>query len=104
MHVDQSGSGARSSEPVSATETALLEIWQRLFRLPAIGIHDDFFELGGHSLLATRLIASVRSVLGERLLFSEITEHRTIARLSARIDQGRLAQGRLAQGRDVKGE
>jgi len=89
MHVDQAECGAGSSEQISATEAALLEIWQRLFRLPHIGIHDDFFKLGGHSLLATRLIASVRSALGERLLFSEIAEHRTIASLSARIDQGK---------------
>ncbi|MFD6887633.1 phosphopantetheine-binding protein [Streptomyces sp. NPDC059957] len=77
-----------STSTVDTTEV-LLEIWQKLFRDQQVGLEDDFFELGGHSLLATRVISQVRAALGKRVRFKDIMECRTIARLSARIDEER---------------
>ncbi|MFE9999743.1 phosphopantetheine-binding protein [Streptomyces avermitilis] len=78
-------------EPTSTVDTAavLLGIWQQLFRDQQVGLEDDFFDLGGHSLLATRVISQVRAALGKRVMFKDITECRTIALLSARIDEKR---------------
>ncbi|MEU7206536.1 phosphopantetheine-binding protein [Streptomyces sp. NPDC045470] len=71
------------------TTEVLLDVWQKQFRDQEVGLEDDFFELGGHSLLAARVISQVRAALGKRVRFKDITECRTIARLAARIDEGR---------------
>jgi acyl carrier protein len=78
-------SGDESTSTVDTT-AVLLGIWQKLFRDKEIGPEDDFFDLGGHSLLATRVISQVRAALGKRVMFRDISECRTIALLSARID------------------
>ena len=78
-------------ESTSTTDTTavLLEIWQKLFRDQKVGLDDDFFEIGGPSLLATRVISQVRAATGKRVMFKDIAECRTIARLSTRIDEER---------------
>jgi acyl carrier protein len=73
---------------ISATESVLLDIWMHVFRNKEIGIDDDFYELGGHSLIATRIIAMIRARLGKRLRFKELFEYRTIAKMTAFLDNG----------------
>jgi hypothetical protein len=48
--------------PLNQVESALVEIWRRVFGLADIGIHDDFLTLGGHSLLAMQIVAQIRSI------------------------------------------
>ncbi|TNF22208.1 MAG: SDR family oxidoreductase [Rhodobacteraceae bacterium] len=77
--------------PRGDTEAVLAEIWQDLFSLERIGIHDDFFELGGHSLLATQLNARIFSRLGAELSLAAVLAARTIADLAVKIDASRAA-------------
>ncbi len=92
------------STPYVAAETpvqqALAEIWQELFGIRRIGIHDDFFDLGGHSLLATRLVAAVELRLGVELPLRAVFGATTVAaqeveitrRLAERQDEEELAR------------
>ncbi|MEX2214751.1 MAG: amino acid adenylation domain-containing protein [Phycisphaeraceae bacterium] len=73
------------TEPRNATEEQLVELWQRMLDVPAVGIHDDFFALGGHSLLAARLFEEIRQGLGADLPLSILFEKPTIAQLSPLI-------------------
>ncbi len=64
--------------PVTSIEKELAEIWQKMFGIDQVGIHDDFFELGGHSLLATQLLNKIgksydRAGLSLRVLFDSPT-------------------------------
>jgi amino acid adenylation domain-containing protein len=43
-------------EPVTDTERALAEIWQKVLAVPRAGRHDNFFTLGGDSILATQVL------------------------------------------------
>ncbi|MFU8872798.1 amino acid adenylation domain-containing protein [Micromonospora sp. SL4-19] len=47
--------------PRDAVEAKLAALFEELFGVRPVGVHDDFFELGGHSLLATQLLARVRA-------------------------------------------
>lgn len=78
--------------PRNETEEVLTDIWQGLFAIDQVGIHDDFFELGGHSLLATQLNARIFSRLGAELSLAAVLAARTIADLAVKIDENRAGQ------------
>jgi acyl carrier protein len=78
----------------TATEAALLDIWQRMLWLDDIGLHDSFIDLGGNSLSATRCINRIRTTFGVEVpmeaFFLDAADIATIAHLidDAREDTG----------------
>ena len=72
--------------PRTATEHALVGIWQALLVVPAVGVEDDFFALGGDSLRAIRLLAIVRTRLGWSPPFASFLVAPTIRALAAQVD------------------
>ncbi|MGZ4033158.1 MAG: amino acid adenylation domain-containing protein, partial [Tumebacillaceae bacterium] len=47
------------TEPRTATEQKIAEIWSRVLQIGPVSVHDDFFDLGGDSLIATRVLAQI---------------------------------------------
>jgi amino acid adenylation domain-containing protein len=74
------------SVPTSATERAVLAIWQRVLCRGALGRDADFFALGGHSLLAVALLEAVKRELGVELPVTSVLEHPTLGAFASRID------------------
>ncbi|HOY65265.1 MAG TPA: amino acid adenylation domain-containing protein [Candidatus Ozemobacteraceae bacterium] len=74
--------------PRDRVEIGLVEIWERLLELPAIGVTDNFFDRGGHSLLAVRLMAQTKERFGLNLPLSALFENPTIAQLAPLIRSG----------------
>ncbi|QDL11218.1 peptide synthetase [Brasilonema octagenarum UFV-E1] len=74
---------------LSKQESAIANIWQKLFPHAQISIKDDFFlDLGGHSLLAASLVSQLR----EQPEFSHVSmldvyQCPTIAGLATRLTQ-----------------
>ncbi|MCB1054975.1 MAG: non-ribosomal peptide synthetase, partial [Acidobacteria bacterium] len=77
--------------PRTATELALVRIFEELFGFGPIGVHQGFFELGGHSLLALSLLARVRSVLAVDLPLSSLLGASSVEALAQRVDRARGA-------------
>ena len=48
---------AADAQPRSATERALVVLWEELLGVSGVGIDDDFFALGGTSLLSALIIS-----------------------------------------------
>ena len=48
------------TEPQTATEKIVAQIWSELLSVENVGREDDFFSLGGHSLTAIRCISRLR--------------------------------------------
>ena len=82
---------AASAQPRSATERALVVLWEELLGVSGIGIDDEFFALGGTSLLAARMIAELVHRRGIALPLTTIVESPTIRQFAQRADQGTAA-------------
>ncbi len=78
-------------QPRTATERALVVLWEELLGLSGVGIDDDFFALGGTSLLAARMVAELAHRRGVALPLTTIVESPTIRLFALRVDQGAVA-------------
>ncbi|MEH2082693.1 MAG: beta-ketoacyl synthase N-terminal-like domain-containing protein [Nostoc sp.] len=74
--------------PSNEVECTLVDIWQQLFGLDKIGIHDDFFELGGDSLFSTIFVSRLRQTFELELSYQIIFNAPTVAELAEIIIQG----------------
>jgi len=83
--------------PRDAVESMLADIWQDLFGIDQIGIHDDFLHLGGHSLLAIQLITRIREAFEIELPLTDLFNAPTIAGLAERITEQQLTPEELAE-------
>ena len=54
---EASRQGAERVLPSTAAETLLVEIWQELLGLDAIGVTENFFELGGDSIISLQAVS-----------------------------------------------
>ena len=82
------GGGTTRAAPSDPLQQQLLAIWERVLRVPALGVDDDFFALGGHSLLAARIVSRIHRQLGVVLPLTVFREAPTVAALAARLARG----------------
>lgn len=75
----------------SPTEQALVRIWEEMFKLERVGIHDNFFDLGGDSIVSIQIIDRAQRV-GLHLSLRQTFEHQTIAELSPFVRADVVAQ------------
>jgi len=69
-------------------EEQLIVIWQDLFGVEPIGIHDDFFELGGHSLMASQLTSRLQATFPVKVSMRDLmTEGSTVANLATTVER-----------------
>ncbi|MRV71988.1 amino acid adenylation domain-containing protein [Duganella sp. FT92W] len=50
--------GASYAAPVTAAQTALCAVWQRVLGVERVGLADNFFALGGDSIVSLQLVAA----------------------------------------------
>jgi amino acid adenylation domain-containing protein len=67
-------------------EQCLVDLWQDVLNVDAIGIHDDFFELGGDSLQAMRLVGRLQADLREPMYVVAVFNHPTVSELGAHLE------------------
>ena len=72
--------------PRNELERQMTQIWEKVFGIQSIGIHDNFFNLGGHSLLATQIISRVCQTFKIELPLRVILETPTVAELSSHLE------------------
>ena len=73
--------------PQNDLESQVAAIWQELFGVPRIGIHDAFIDLGGDSLLATQVVSRVRKRFQVELEVRTVLESSTVAGFSELLAQ-----------------
>lgn len=83
---------ASSAIPRTDTERKLQVMWEELFGITPIGIHDNFFALGGHSFLATRLLFRLQTEWKKAVTLRMLSATPTIARLAALLDGAELGE------------
>ena len=85
-----------TAAPRNATERTLLELWQEVLGLAAIGIHDNFFDLGGQSLKAVRLRAKMETAFSATVSLRDLFARPTIAELAQTIAQAEKGAASVA--------
>jgi non-ribosomal peptide synthetase component F/acyl carrier protein/SAM-dependent methyltransferase len=73
--------------PVSATETALVEIWSSALGRDAVSVEDHFLELGGDSLIAVRVVTAAGDRFQVDLGVQVMFEAPTIRQMAAAIER-----------------
>ena len=79
--------------PATAAERGIAAVWQEIFALDRVGIHDNFFDLAGNSLLAIQIVTRIAQTLGVELPMVSLLESPTIAELAARAEPLLAAPG-----------
>ncbi len=72
--------------PMSAKETLLLEIFQKILGVDSLSVEDDFFFLGGDSILAMHLVSKINA-LGLQCSVRDVFEASTIKKLVKRLHE-----------------
>ncbi|WP_052260662.1 type I polyketide synthase [Photobacterium gaetbulicola] len=81
--------------PTNDIEWSVAAIWQNLYGLDKIGIHENFFHLGGDSMLAIQLVAELQSFFEIELPLAEVLQYPTIAEQAERIAEARRSGGKV---------
>ena len=71
-----------AAAPAGSLEAQLIEVWQQLLGVRALGVSDDFFELGGDSLTAARMLQQVGDLTGCALPLTTLYESPTVEGLA----------------------
>jgi len=86
---DPSAHGTPGAHPPrDPLEAQLVELWQDLLGVQAIGVTDDFFELGGDSLLAARMVQQIGELTGRPIPLAVLYAGPTVERLARLVDAG----------------
>ncbi len=82
--VADGGGGPAPTTPATATERALVAIWEQVLGRSNFGVTDNFFASGGHSLKVTKLVALIRQRLQVELPLTAVFKAATV-REQARV-------------------
>jgi amino acid adenylation domain-containing protein len=83
---------AEFTEPQTAVQKTVADIWAEVLELDRIDIHDDFFELGGHSLLGTQVTSRVREVFNIDIHLRSLFEYPTVAGYATALENYFVAE------------
>jgi acyl transferase domain-containing protein len=89
-HSWRSEAGASYCPPESVIEQRIVEIWENMFSVRPIGIHDSFFSLGGNSLTAIRVATELRDAFQIELPLKAVLSATTVSALALFIEDALL--------------
>lgn len=73
-------------KPYNRTEQAILDVWQKVFKVSPISCEDDFFlDLGGYSLLAAQMVSQLRSDHNLEVAIRDVYQHATVRKLAQHV-------------------
>jgi hypothetical protein len=78
---------AQLTFPATATEAALLAIWEDVLGRSSISTTSNFFDIGGNSLRAVRILARVQEQLSRQLGLAVFFQHPSVQSFASVIDQ-----------------
>jgi 3-oxoacyl-(acyl-carrier-protein) synthase/thioesterase domain-containing protein/acyl carrier protein len=73
--------------PRDRTEKKLVTIWEKVFGIKPIGLHDNFFDLGGTSIIAVNLLTKIEQAFKCHLGLVIFFQCPTIAELAQMLSQ-----------------
>jgi len=83
-------SNAAYESPSTPVELKIAKIWQDMFGMEKISLHDRFIDLGGHSLLAIKLVSMLKQAFNVDIALVDMIEFPSIAELAKYIDKQQI--------------
>jgi acyl-CoA synthetase (AMP-forming)/AMP-acid ligase II/thioesterase domain-containing protein len=80
--------GPVRSEPRTAVERRLVELWREILDVDEVETDDDFFAAGGDSLLAAEVVSRLQEEGWPELSLTVLVWAPTIAKLAAELERG----------------
>lgn len=77
---------SRVDVPTNEVERKLQSIWEDVFKISPIGIHDNFFKLGGDSIKGIRIVNRIQAWLEEVVHVTVLFTSPTIAELAKLLE------------------
>jgi amino acid adenylation domain-containing protein len=71
---------------LSATETAIANVWKEILKIASVGADENFFHLGGDSLRAIQSVLQINRTLGSNITITHVFQAPTIRGLAKKID------------------
>ena len=88
--------------PRTATEKAMVSVWEEELKVTPVGITSNFFALGGDSLKAIRLITKLKKQTGLEIKVADLFRTPTIEQLSKQGEPGEeTIEKQLEAGRRI---
>ncbi len=79
--------------PADDVERVVAEVWQELFGIENIGVHDTFIELGGDSLHALPMVSRLEEIFRIKIPIRGLLEENTVAKLAAFLARHERREG-----------
>jgi amino acid adenylation domain-containing protein len=76
---------AAKSVPKSDLERTLTQLWQRILKVPEVGLDQNFFDLGGDSLLLVAVHSNLQKSLQTQIPVTDLFEFPTIRKLAQHL-------------------
>lgn len=80
----ESEAGAKST-PANELERTLTQLWQRVLKVPEVGLDQNFFDLGGDSLLLVAVHSNLQKTLQTQIPLTDLFEFSTIRKLAQHL-------------------
>jgi acyl carrier protein len=81
-------------------EQTLVELWQRILKVPSVGLDDNFFDLGGDSLLLVAVHSNLQKILKIEIALTDLFEFATVRKLAQHLGHAESVTTSLADVQD----
>ena len=82
---------AEQGIPESELERTLTQLWQRILKVPEVGLDQNFFDLGGDSLLLVAVHSNLQKALQTQVPITDLFEFSTIRKLAQHLSRAKSA-------------
>jgi len=91
---------ASPSVPASELERTLVQLWQRVLKVPTVGFDDNFFDLGGDSLLLVAVHSNLQKILQAEIAVTDLFEFPTIRKLAEHLGEANSTSPKLSDAQE----
>jgi amino acid adenylation domain-containing protein len=92
---------AATSIPGSELERTLAQLWQRILKVPKVGLDENFFDLGGDSLLLVAVHSNLHKILNTEVPLTDLFEFSTIRKLAQHLGQTESKSSAVSDVREI---
>jgi amino acid adenylation domain-containing protein len=87
--------------PESDLERTMVQLWQRILKVPKVGLDENFFDLGGDSLLLVAVHSNLQKILQTQIPLTDLFEFPTVRKLAQHLGRHESTPGTTSDAKDL---